>query len=135
MFVFSKGCPYIFASIIGIVKLLYLQRKKKRNSFLALNFRLAVNMFQLIYALKKHDNWRFPTPSYNTEQERFSENFLNWSELNLLIGIILCGYICTMWQISWVTLSVTSKLTELYRTAIASSLFIVAFQLKSAISN
>jgi hypothetical protein len=29
---------------------------------LALNFRLAVNMLQLIYALKKHNNWLFPTP-------------------------------------------------------------------------
>jgi hypothetical protein len=29
---------------------------------LALNFRLGVNMLQLIYALKKHNNWRFPTP-------------------------------------------------------------------------
>jgi hypothetical protein len=33
---------------------------------LALNFRLAVNMLQLIYALKKHNNWRFPTPSQMT---------------------------------------------------------------------
>jgi hypothetical protein len=40
-----------------------LQTKKKRKSFLALSFRLAVNMLQLIYALKKHNNWRFPTPS------------------------------------------------------------------------
>jgi hypothetical protein len=30
---------------------------------LALNFRLAVNMLQLIYALKKHNNSRFPTAS------------------------------------------------------------------------
>jgi hypothetical protein len=37
--------------------------RKKTKIFLALNFRLAVNMLQLIYALKKHKNWRFPTPS------------------------------------------------------------------------
>jgi hypothetical protein len=51
----------IFASRIGIVKLFYfyyktLQRKKKKKDFLALNFRLAVNMLRLIYALKKHNN-------------------------------------------------------------------------------
>jgi hypothetical protein len=57
---FVEGCPSIFASRIEIVKLFYfkcktLQRKKKKV-FLALNFRLAVNMLQLIYALKKHNN-------------------------------------------------------------------------------
>jgi hypothetical protein len=30
---------------------------------LALNFRLAVKMLQLIYAVKKHNKLRFPTPS------------------------------------------------------------------------
>jgi hypothetical protein len=33
-----------------------LLRKKKERFFLAVNFRLAVNMLQLIYALKKHNN-------------------------------------------------------------------------------
>jgi hypothetical protein len=33
-----------------------LQRKKKKKDFLVQNFRLAVNMLQLIYALKKHNN-------------------------------------------------------------------------------
>jgi hypothetical protein len=40
---------------------------------LALNFRLAVNMLQLIYALKKHNNWRFPTRdicNYNFYRDR-----------------------------------------------------------------
>jgi hypothetical protein len=31
-------------------------KKEKKKDFLALNFRLAVNMLQLIYALKKHNN-------------------------------------------------------------------------------
>jgi hypothetical protein len=35
----------------------------KKKKHLALNFRLAVNMLQLIYALKKHNIRRFPTPS------------------------------------------------------------------------
>jgi hypothetical protein len=29
---------------------------------MALNFRLAVNILQLIYVVKKYNNWRFPTP-------------------------------------------------------------------------
>jgi hypothetical protein len=29
---------------------------------MTLNFRLAVNILQLIYAVKKHNNRRFPTP-------------------------------------------------------------------------
>jgi hypothetical protein len=33
---------------------------------LALNFRLAVNMLQLIYALKKHNNFqRLPSPGFH----------------------------------------------------------------------
>jgi hypothetical protein len=52
--VFGKGCRYIFASRIGIVKLFYflcntLQRKKKRKIFLALNFRLAIKDNLKIY--------------------------------------------------------------------------------------
>jgi hypothetical protein len=31
-------------------------KEKKKKDFFALNFRLAVNMLQLIYALKKHNN-------------------------------------------------------------------------------
>jgi hypothetical protein len=31
-------------------------KKEKKERFSALNFRLAVNMLQLIYALKKHNN-------------------------------------------------------------------------------
>jgi hypothetical protein len=31
-------------------------KKEKTKDFLALHFRLAVNMLQLIYALKKHNN-------------------------------------------------------------------------------
>jgi hypothetical protein len=32
------------------------KERKKKEIFLTLNFRLAVNMLQLIYALKKHNN-------------------------------------------------------------------------------
>jgi hypothetical protein len=43
---------------------------------MALNFRLAVNMLQLIYALKKHNNGRFPT----TSQLRISfERAIQWN--------------------------------------------------------
>jgi hypothetical protein len=58
MFVFSKGCPWIFALKIRIVtySIFDVKQKKKEKKFLALNFRLAVNMLQLIYALKKHNN-------------------------------------------------------------------------------
>jgi hypothetical protein len=31
-------------------------KERKKERFFALNFRLAVNMLQLIYALKKHNN-------------------------------------------------------------------------------
>jgi hypothetical protein len=31
-------------------------KKEKKKDFLGCNFRLAVNMLQLIYALKKHHN-------------------------------------------------------------------------------
>jgi hypothetical protein len=54
--------PLDFASRIGIVKLgilflIYIiAKKEKKKDFLALNFRLAVNMLQLIHAVKKHNN-------------------------------------------------------------------------------
>jgi hypothetical protein len=32
------------------------KERKKKKKLLALNFRLAVNMLQLIYTLKKHNN-------------------------------------------------------------------------------
>jgi hypothetical protein len=65
MFVFSKGSPYIFASRIGIVKLSIFNVKhyKKRKISLDLNFRLAVSMLLLIYALKKHNNC-LPCPAF-----------------------------------------------------------------------
>jgi hypothetical protein len=64
MFVFSKGSPYIFASRTGIVKLsIFNVKHYKKKDFVALNFRLAVNMLQLIYALKKHNNC-LPCPAF-----------------------------------------------------------------------
>jgi hypothetical protein len=63
MFVFSKGSPYIFASRTGIVKLsIFNVKHYKKKDFVALNFRLAVNMLQLIYALKKHNC--LPCPAF-----------------------------------------------------------------------
>jgi hypothetical protein len=41
-----------FASRMGMGNI----AKKKERFFLALNFRLAVNMLQLIHAVKKHKN-------------------------------------------------------------------------------
>jgi hypothetical protein len=73
-----------FASRIGILKLFYfesktLQRKKKER--LALNFRLAVNMLQLIYALKSTtiDGFqRLPSPGFhlNVRYKSVGINFL-----------------------------------------------------------
>jgi hypothetical protein len=48
MFVFSKGCPQIFASRIGIVSYFIFNVKlceeRKKGDFLFLNFKLAANM-------------------------------------------------------------------------------------------
>jgi hypothetical protein len=38
-------------------------KKEKKKGFFGSKFKLAVNMLQLIHAVKKHNNWRFPTPS------------------------------------------------------------------------
>jgi hypothetical protein len=70
MFVFSKGCPLIFAARIGIVSYSIcktLQRKKtKQKDFLFTNCRLAANMLPLqlsIYTLKKQNN-AFPAQDF-----------------------------------------------------------------------
>jgi hypothetical protein len=65
---------------------------------LAVNFRLAVNMFQLIYALKKHNNWRFqtpPQPRISFERAIFNDKFgiffsretvaTSWSQTKILL--------------------------------------------------
>jgi hypothetical protein len=51
-----------FCHDVDIQKVDFYSRSWK-NIFLALNFRLAVIMLQLIYALKMDNNWRFPTPA------------------------------------------------------------------------
>jgi hypothetical protein len=40
----------------SIFNVKHCKERKKKKIFLAVNFRLAVNMLQLIYALKKHNN-------------------------------------------------------------------------------
>jgi hypothetical protein len=62
---------------------------------LALNFRLAVNMLQLIYALKKHNHWRFPTPP----QPRISfERAIQYRETsNLVLSFFLIDTSLEMW--------------------------------------
>jgi hypothetical protein len=46
----NKNCQVILFLMQNIAK------KEKKKDFLGCNFRLAVNMLQLIYALKKHHN-------------------------------------------------------------------------------
>jgi hypothetical protein len=72
----------MFASRIGIIKLFYfqcktLQRKKKKKDFLSYNFRLAVNMLQLIYALKSTtiDGFqRLPSPGFHLNTRYIPKN-------------------------------------------------------------
>jgi hypothetical protein len=47
---------YIVVQIHNCFNVKHCKGRKKRKIFLALNFRLAVNILQLIYALKKHNN-------------------------------------------------------------------------------
>jgi hypothetical protein len=66
MFVFSEDICFEKRNryVILFFDVKHCKERKTRNIFLALNFRLAVNMLQLIYALKKHNNCGFPTPSH-----------------------------------------------------------------------
>jgi hypothetical protein len=42
--------------VILFLDVKHCKERKKKKYFLALNYRLAVNMLQLTYALKKHNN-------------------------------------------------------------------------------
>jgi hypothetical protein len=62
--------------------------------FLAINFRLAVNMLQLIFDLRfkkaqEHNNYRFPTPHNGPKRRKAGQNlnvFMIFCE-NMYIGV------------------------------------------------